>query len=455
MGEGELVAGELVAGKLRVIRQLGVGGMGAVYEVEHELTKHRRALKMLHARFARSPALVARFLREASAAGRIDNPHIVQTFDAGQLDSGEPYLVMELLDGTPLDGVLRRQGKLEAAQVAGIIAQAAEAMHAAHEAGIVHRDLKPENLFLVKGDRLFVKVLDFGISKFDESLSGERALTAEGSVLGTPFYMSPEQVRGDKNVDRRTDIYALGVVMYECLCGARPFSADNLPELSVRIHEGQKTPLAEVDPSLPAPLVAVAERAMARDARERFESAEALAAAIHQAERDLSLGEAATVAMPSALPPPAASALPHPGTLPAAASRSPEVPANSMALADTQSPASAPAAKAPRRAWGLAVLAVLAVLVALVAASLTTLALFARRGVDDKPATYATAQPSSARTLPVQPSASPVATTSASAGDAGSKASPHKVRSVPTRPQAAPEHPSRSQQHHMATDNPF
>ncbi|MCA9593875.1 MAG: serine/threonine protein kinase, partial [Myxococcales bacterium] len=454
MGEGALAAGELIAGKLRVIRQLGVGGMGAVYEVEHEFTKHRRALKMLHARFARSPAVVARFLREASAAGRIDNPHIVQTFDAGQLDSGEPYLVMELLDGTPLDAVLRRRGKLEPPQVLEVIAQAAEAMHEAHEAGIVHRDLKPENLFLLKGDELFVKILDFGISKFDETLSGERALTTEGSMLGTPFYMSPEQVRGNKDLDHRTDVYALGVVMYECSSGKRPFSADNLPELSVRIHEGKKTSLAELDPTLPEPLIAIAEQAMARGIDERFESAAALAQALRRAEGELALGHAATVAIPSELVGPE-SALPYSRTVVAGAPPT-AAPARSEALQDTQAPMSVTRAASPRRSWAIAggVAALVAVLAGLGLVARTDV----RPEETSTPAKMApSADSSSIRVLPALESAAPTA--SAAATDAGPPPKPSaSFRAGPTpksKPAGTPKTPSRDQQHQMATENPF
>jgi serine/threonine-protein kinase len=267
----QLPEGTLVAGKLRVVRLLGQGGMGAVYEVEHEFTKHRRALKLLHADMLHHPNVVARFLREASAAGRIGNKHIIESFDAGTLESGEPYLVMELLDGETLEAKLERDGTLSLEEIADLLGQACDGVQAAHDAGIVHRDLKPENLFTIqRRDGPLVKILDFGISKFDPAVTGADAVTREGSTLGTPYYMSPEQVNGDKELDARADVYALGVILYECASGRRPYEASALPRLSVLIHEGKPTPLGELRPDLPAAFVEVVARAMAKDRNRRF-----------------------------------------------------------------------------------------------------------------------------------------------------------------------------------------
>jgi len=276
-----LNTGMLVAGKLRVVREIGVGGMGAVYEVEHELTKHRRALKVLHPSAAQTPSVVERFLREASAAGRVGNSHIAETFDAGKLENGEPYLLMELLDGETLDQQLQRQGTIDPGELADLIYQACEGIQAAHDAGIVHRDLKPENLIVTTRDGApFVKILDFGISKFDAERTGTLGLTQEGLVMGTPYYMSPEQVRGASLIDARTDVYALGVILYECACGVRPYDARAIEHLAVLIHEGKPTPLAERRPSLPPAFCSVVHRAMAVDREQRFASARALAAAL-------------------------------------------------------------------------------------------------------------------------------------------------------------------------------
>lgn len=274
--EADLPPGTLVAGKLRVVRALGVGGMGAVYEVEHELTRHRRALKLLHPQFASNSQAVARFLREASAAGRIGNDHIVETFDAGVLDSGEPYLVMELLQGRSLADLLEEEGRISERDAIEWLSQACDGLQAAHDAGIVHRDIKPDNLFVTAAGR--VKILDFGISKFDPVLTGERQLTGE-LTLGTPYYMAPEQTSKSSSVDHRADVYALGVVLYECVTGTRPFQAETYPELIVRIHLGDYPPASSISPTA-ALLDVVIARAMARKLEDRFQTPAELAKAL-------------------------------------------------------------------------------------------------------------------------------------------------------------------------------
>jgi eukaryotic-like serine/threonine-protein kinase len=271
--EDTFAPGTLLAGKFRVIRRLGEGGMGSVYEIEHELTKHRRALKMLHASMAAMPSIVERFLREASAAGRVGNPHIAETFDAGVLETGEPYLVMELLRGEPLSARVAR-GPMLLHEVVDLIGQACVGVAAAHAAGIVHRDLKPDNLFVVDVEgRPFVKILDFGISKFDSAQTGGMALTKEGAAMGTPYYMSPEQIRGVGNLDARADVYALGVILYECLAGKRPFESDVLTHLAVLIHAGDAQPLEQLRQDLPPGFADLVRHAMASDRDKRMPSA--------------------------------------------------------------------------------------------------------------------------------------------------------------------------------------
>jgi len=235
--ESSFAAGAVVAGKLRIIRTVGAGGMGKVYEVEHELTRHRRALKVLHP--SASPNVVERFVREATAAARIGNPHVAETFDAGTLETGEPYLLMELLEGETLEERLRRAGPIPSGELAALIQQACVGIQAAHDAGIVHRDLKPENLFVTSREgQPFVKILDFGISKFDEGRTGAPGITRDGVMLGTPYYMSPEQVLGAAT-DARTDVYALGVILYESACGHRPFEAPVVSLYGAANHETQ------------------------------------------------------------------------------------------------------------------------------------------------------------------------------------------------------------------------
>jgi serine/threonine-protein kinase len=286
-GEQSFAVGSVVAGKLRIVRQLGAGGMGAVYEVEHEITRHRRALKLLHAQMADVPSVVERFLREASAAGRIGNPHIVETFDAGYLDTGEPYIVMELLQGKTLANLLEEKGPLDIPLVCNLLVQTCDAVAAAHAAGIIHRDLKPENIFLTGADGCFVKILDFGISKFDAAITGVQGLTMEGSPMGTPYYMSPEQIKGQKTVDARTDVYALGVVLYECLTAERPFDAESLPELIFLIAQGEYLPPSARRASLPKVVDEIVRKALAMDRSERFGSLKELSLALSQLQHSL------------------------------------------------------------------------------------------------------------------------------------------------------------------------
>jgi serine/threonine-protein kinase len=271
--------GAVVAGKLHVVRKLGAGAMGTVYEVEHALTRHRRALKVLHV--DASPAVVERFVREATAAARIASPHIAETLDAGRLESGQPYLLMELLEGETLETRVQREGPIPLRELAGLIQQACEGVQAAHDAGIIHRDLKPENLFVTTREgRPFLKILDFGVSKFDERRTGAPGITREGAMIGTPFYMAPEQIQGGSQVDAQTDVYALGVILYECACGARPFDAPFVEQLAVLIHLGKPLPLEQRQPALPAAFCDVVRCAMARSPAIRFGSARALAAAL-------------------------------------------------------------------------------------------------------------------------------------------------------------------------------
>jgi len=282
LSSGHYPPGQLLGAKLRVVGLLGEGGMGAVYEVEHVFTHHRRALKLLHGEMAGLPHVVTRFLREASAAGRIGSPHIVETFDAGTLDSGQPYIVMELLRGQSLAQALERNSPYPVEPALAIVRQACEGLQAAHLAGIVHRDVKPDNLFLVEGETPFVKLLDFGISKFDPARTGSLALTQEGSAMGTPFYMPPEQVRGERDLDASADVYALGIVLYECLTGRKPFTAETLPHLCLLIDRGEYQPPSQVRAGLPAAIDELVARAMARDKKDRYPSARAFGEALDE-----------------------------------------------------------------------------------------------------------------------------------------------------------------------------
>ena len=274
--------GTVLADKLSVVKKLGEGGMGAVYQVQHLHTKHERALKVLHPAFAQRGDVVERFLREASAAGRIGSPHIVETVDAGWLASGVPFVLMELLRGQSLEELLAERGRIDAAEASALVCQACQGAQAAHDAGIIHRDLKPSNLFVVtRAGQPFVKLLDFGISKFEAE--EHLGLTTEGTPLGTPYYMSPEQLSGRADVNARAGVYALGVILYECVAGQRPFEAKSLSELSIRIHEGDYTPLETLVKDVPADFVQVVRKAMHHRPEERFASARELQAALEAA----------------------------------------------------------------------------------------------------------------------------------------------------------------------------
>jgi serine/threonine-protein kinase len=276
--EEEDRVGQVLLGKLQVIRKLGGGGMGEVYEVEHLLTHHRRAIKIVRPEYARQRRFVERLLREASIAGRLKTPYVVETLDAGRLDDESAYVLMELLEGRSLHELLKAEPQLSQRRVASIVCQVAEGIGVAHAAGIVHRDLKPENIFITEeGEgRERVKILDFGVSKLLEGITDDaNRLTREGTVLGTPFYMAPEQASG-RTVDGRTDVWAMGVIMYEALSGKLPFNGETVGEVLIQIGAGIYPPLKHRRPDLEAAFVAVVDRALRSDPRDRYVSAEAL-----------------------------------------------------------------------------------------------------------------------------------------------------------------------------------
>jgi serine/threonine protein kinase len=276
-------SGNVLLGKLKVIRLLGQGGMGQVYEVEHLITRHRRALKIMHARYASSSETIARFIREAGVAGTLKTVHVVETYDAGQLEDGSPYVLMELLRGEALAGLLETPGPIPSGRLVGIVCQMLEGLHVAHEAGIVHRDVKPDNVFIARDERQNerVRLLDFGISKFTQGTNDYAGtLTSDGAMMGTPFYMSPEQASGARAVDERSDLYSAGVILYEGLARRRPYDAISLPALVIKIHSGDHQPLHELVPDLAPGLADVVERAMHVNPGLRYASARDLLAAL-------------------------------------------------------------------------------------------------------------------------------------------------------------------------------
>jgi tRNA A-37 threonylcarbamoyl transferase component Bud32 len=270
----QLSVGQIYAGRYRVVRQLGDGAMGAVYEAENVLIRRHVAIKVLHPHVAERQDARVRFEREAQAAGRIGSPHIVEVLDMGELDGGARFLVMELLEGTTLAQRVRDAGRLSPDEAAPIVIQLLAGLGAAHAADIVHRDLKPANVFLA-GNRSvgdYVKILDFGVSKF--AVAGDdMGMTGAGSVLGTPFYMSPEQAKGARHIDHRSDLYAVGVILYECVTGKVPFEAETLNELIFRIVLEAPPPVESLVAGLDPAFTAIVRKAMAREAGERFQSA--------------------------------------------------------------------------------------------------------------------------------------------------------------------------------------
>ena len=277
--------GSLIAGKYRVENVLGHGGMGGVVAATHRRLGQRVAIKILYPSSARNPEAVARFLREAQAAAALQSEHVVRILDFGRHGDGLPFMVMEHLQGTNLADLLASRGTLPVDEAIHYLMQASEAVAEAHARGIVHRDIKPANLFLTAradGSPL-IKVLDFGISKAEWLLgiAGYNPdLTATADTLGTPMYMSPEQVRSTKNVTVRTDIWALGVVLYEFLAGVPPFWADSLPALSAKIVADPATPLSQRRSDLPAGLDAVVLGCLEKDPDRRPASILELARAL-------------------------------------------------------------------------------------------------------------------------------------------------------------------------------
>jgi serine/threonine-protein kinase len=270
-----LEPGNLIDSKYHVLRCIGEGGMGAVYLGENTRIRRRVAIKVLHASVAENAEVVQRFEREAQAAGCIGNDHILEVLDIGALPNGERYIVMEFLDGEPLSRRMTQLTQLTPAQLAPLIAQLLAGLGAAHGAGITHRDLKPDNVFILKqkaGQRDFVKIIDFGISKFAQ-VDGAVNVTRAGAMMGTPLYMSPEQARGSAEADARSDLYAVGVIMYEATAGRPPFTAESFNELLFQIVLGEITPLHAAAPGIDPAFSAIVMKAMARDPKDRFQSA--------------------------------------------------------------------------------------------------------------------------------------------------------------------------------------
>jgi serine/threonine protein kinase len=270
------LVGQVVADRYHIIKKLGEGGMGAVYLGEHVKMGRKSAIKVMMASMAHDPDAVARFNREASNASRISHPNVCQIFDFGETSDGLIYLAMEFIEGKSLKDLVEHEGAIPAVRAAHIIRQSADALQAAHDLGIVHRDIKPDNIMLCQGrdGSDVVKVVDFGIARAVGGDEEGQKVTKTGLVVGTPEYMSPEQLSGDK-LDGRSDIYSLGLVLYRMITGTLPFQADSAQETMIKRLTDDPMPLAEArtDIDFPPKLQLVMNTALARSAVERYQQA--------------------------------------------------------------------------------------------------------------------------------------------------------------------------------------
>jgi serine/threonine-protein kinase len=275
-----ILPGEVVDGKYRIDRVLGVGGMGVVVAATHLRLEQQVALKFMLPEAMRHPRFVERFMREARAAVRLKSDHVARILDVSTLPSGSPYMVMEFLEGRDLADVLESSGRMAVESAVDCVLQACDAVAEAHSLGIVHRDLKPRNLFLTQRNdgRSLVKVLDFGISK--DRTGADLGLTGTAEVIGSPNYMSPEQLRSTRAADERSDIWALGVILYELLTGVVPFVAESITELTAAILTDPPRPIGQLRPDVPLKLARAIEQCLEKEAGRRFSSVAELAVAL-------------------------------------------------------------------------------------------------------------------------------------------------------------------------------
>lgn len=279
--------GSVVGGKYRLQRLLGDGGMGSVYEATHEVLGTRVAVKVLHADLARRSGLVERFMQEARVAAQIRSPHVVQVTDVDRTPDGVAYLVMELLEGEPLASILDRDRRLDLPRALEYTRQILLALEAAHALSVVHRDLKPENVFLTYlGSSPVLKLIDFGIAKVKRLDASARSLTVAGVVMGTAEYMAPEQAYSADQVDARSDVYSVGVMLYEMVSGVRPVSGDDARVIALRVERGEVKPLVHAAPGVPRELAGLAHRAMAARPELRFSTAAEMRLALEAIKLD-------------------------------------------------------------------------------------------------------------------------------------------------------------------------
>lgn len=281
--------GDVIGERYSVVRRIGVGGMGAVYEATHIETKRAVAIKVLLPLWTEDERLAFRFGQEARISASIGHRGIVEVYDLG-IDQrrGEMFIVMELLEGIELQTLLDGQESLPVDVAIRIGIELADAVSAAHDHGFVHRDLKPQNVFIAKTDQgsETIKVLDFGLAKLVDAPGSDASLTRTGEFFGTPLFMSPEQLRNAKDIDGRADVYSIGVILYVALSGVHPFEAQNLAMLILKVATTSPKPVIELNPDIPYPLSQVVERAMSKDREQRYQSAAALRDALKECSAD-------------------------------------------------------------------------------------------------------------------------------------------------------------------------
>jgi eukaryotic-like serine/threonine-protein kinase len=328
-----VVPGDVLAGKYRVERVLGVGGMGAVVLARHLDLDEPVAIKLLLPQYAPEGEPVERFLREARAAKKIRSPHVVQVHDVGRLENGAPFMVMEYLEGSDLAGYVEQHGPLPHTDAVGFVLQACEAIAAAHALGIVHRDLKPANLFLTRmpDGSPCIKVLDFGIAKLADpnprsgvfqdplipvSLAPAAGLTSTATIMGTPCYMSPEQLRSTRDVDGRTDIWSIGAILHALLAGVPPFSGESNIDVSAKIIRDPPCPIRQLRPDVPPQLEHVILTCLQKDVTQRFPDVASLASALASVGSEGAVATANRIARTAAVTGPTLKSAPVPGLAP-------------------------------------------------------------------------------------------------------------------------------------------
>jgi serine/threonine-protein kinase len=445
--------GMVLQDRYRIVRLLGEGGMGAVYEGEHVLIKRRVAIKCLHAQFATNPQIVARFHREALAATSIGNEHIIEVTDMGRFPDGSVYMVLEFLEGKDFAHAIEDGGPMPLGRVVHITEQVCDALGAAHAKGIVHRDLKPENVFLItrSGDSDFVKVLDFGISKFkDEGEGGGHSMTRTGTRMGTPYYMSAEQAEGKKDVDHRADIYALGVMVFRALTGVYPFDDESFPMLILKICTAPPPSLRHYRPDLPQEVEDIVNKLLAKKREERFQSCEEIKAAFAPYRQVNTVVERSEVAARAATAPPTQTnlAMLASATATAAAASAPAVPMSQTGSDRTIDPVQVPQPVAVPKKSGSPIVAIGGGLVALagLAVALRVTGVLGGsnpgdRGVAAPPVVHAAAAPTPAAPPSIAQAAPPIQPAQAPQAPAANPqpASPVSDRTVTIRINTNPD----------------